>query len=136
MSSKQNDIDATLGRVLRRTRLASGHTRLSLAARCGVTHQQLQKYEAGTNRVSVSRLFVLSGALGVSPLEFISQVQELIELGDRDAVETEWERLRSAKPEYCRKIIARLETIHDRAVLQSVLNLLAALDQNEERVER
>ncbi|EAQ26472.1 helix-turn-helix domain-containing protein [Roseovarius sp. 217] len=136
MCSKQNDIDVIVGRVLRRTRLASGHTMTSLAAQCGVTHQQLQKYESGSNRVSVSRLFILSNALGIPPAELIDQVQELLGRDRSDPVDSAWHRLQFAKPEHCRKIISGLASVRDTEVLQSVLNLLAVLDQNEGRVER
>jgi transcriptional regulator with XRE-family HTH domain len=37
-----------------------------LAACIGISYQQLQKYETGTNHVSVERLYHLSLALGVS----------------------------------------------------------------------
>jgi len=37
-----------------------------LAELLGVTFQQIQKYEKGVNRVAASRLFELSGALGVA----------------------------------------------------------------------
>jgi transcriptional regulator with XRE-family HTH domain len=136
MSSKQKDIDAIVGCVLRKARLASGNTMASLAAHCGVTHQQLQKYESGTNRVSVSRLFVLSGALGVTPAVLIAQVQELVKIDKSEPVDTEWDRLQFAKPEHCRKVISGLASIRDTDVLQSVLNLLAALGQDEGRMER
>jgi transcriptional regulator with XRE-family HTH domain len=49
---------------LRRTLL--GMTQTGLGDAIGLTFQQVQKYERGTNRISASRLFDLSGVLGVS----------------------------------------------------------------------
>ena len=46
-----------------------GLTLQTLAKAVGVTYQQLQKYERGVNRISASRLFILSGALDV-PVSF------------------------------------------------------------------
>ncbi len=41
-----------------------------LADAAGVTYQQIQKYETGTNRVPASRLAVLARILGVEPGRF------------------------------------------------------------------
>lgn len=41
-----------------------------LADAAGVTYQQIQKYETGTNRVPASRLAVLARILGVDPGRF------------------------------------------------------------------
>lgn len=135
MCSKQNGIDITMGRILRHTRLASGLTLMSLADKCGVTYQQLQKYETGTNRISVSRLFLLSRALGVTPAEMIANVQERVDSGEGKIVNAEQEPLQFAKPEYCRKIIADLAFIDNTDVLQSVINLLKVLHQDNEHPE-
>ena len=52
---------------LRRTLLGLNQTTLGKAI--GVSFQQLQKYERGVNRISASRLFILSRALEV-PVSF------------------------------------------------------------------
>jgi transcriptional regulator with XRE-family HTH domain len=52
------------------------HLRLSqseLAERIGVTFQQVQKYENGTNRISVGRLTRIAKALDVSPTFFFAR---------------------------------------------------------------
>lgn len=133
MHSKRHDIDAIMGRVLRQARLASGHTLASMAAHCGVTQQQVQKYETGINRVSISRLFILSRVLGVTPADLIAQVQDLSGPAMESPEETEWERLQFAKPDYCRKIISGLASIRDTEVLQSVVHLLAVLEPDDGR---
>ncbi len=125
-----------MGIVLRRTRLESSHTLVSLSEQCGVTYQQLQKYESGVNRVSISRLFVLSGALGASPTELIAEVQELIEAEKGDDVDSAWDHLQCERPEYYRRIISGLAAIDNREVLMSVVNLLDVLDKGAGRVER
>lgn len=61
------EIDVALGERLAARRAALGLTRLQVAAAAGVSVQQLQKYEAGTNRVSASRLVALGEALSLSP---------------------------------------------------------------------
>ena len=49
-------IDIQVGENLRRFRLAECMTLAELAGELGISHQQLQKYETGTNRLSASML--------------------------------------------------------------------------------
>lgn len=62
-------VDLTLGRRIRAARKESGVTQTAMAEACGVTFQQIQKYEAGKNRVSMSRLTLIAKAVG-KPMEF------------------------------------------------------------------
>ncbi len=57
-------IDRSIGKKIYYLRLAKGLSRQQLAEKIGVTHQQLQKYEKGINRISVSRLTLIAQALG------------------------------------------------------------------------
>ena len=60
-------VDIHVGKRLISRRLELGLSQQYIAGRTGVTFQQVQKYEAGTNRISASRLFAFAGILGVSP---------------------------------------------------------------------
>lgn len=56
-------IDAHVGQVIRLRRRIHGTSQAQLAQACGVTFQQVQKYERGQNRVSASMLAKISLAL-------------------------------------------------------------------------
>lgn len=58
------EVDQFVGEKIYSLRLAKGLSRQQLAEVIGVTHQQLQKYEKGTNRISVGRLVLIAKALG------------------------------------------------------------------------
>jgi len=58
-----NEVDKHVGGKILSQRLAYGLSRSQLAKKLDVTQQQLQKYEKGTNRISVSRLVVIAKAL-------------------------------------------------------------------------
>jgi len=63
MAKKHNLIDKLdkfIGDRLYITRVSQGLTRQSLAKEIGVSHQQLLKYEKGTNRISAGRLLLIS----------------------------------------------------------------------------
>ena len=62
-------IDAHVGARLRQRRTLLGMNQTTLGDALGVSFQQVQKYENGTNRISASRLFDLSQFLDV-PVEF------------------------------------------------------------------
>ncbi len=64
---KAGDFDHRIAAVIREARLAAGLTQADLGQLLGVTFQQVQKYEKGTNRVPASAYPVLIGALGLSP---------------------------------------------------------------------
>ena len=58
-----NMVDAYIGQRIRLRRNIMAITQKDLAQRCGVTFQQIQKYETSGNRISVSRLFQIATAL-------------------------------------------------------------------------
>ena len=56
-------IDNYIGMKIHELRISMGFSRQQLASQIGVTHQQLQKYEKGTNRISAGRLAAIAKAL-------------------------------------------------------------------------
>jgi transcriptional regulator with XRE-family HTH domain len=62
------DIDKKVGENLCKLRLWRGISQEKLAEAVGVTFQQIQKYEKGRNRISVSRLWQFSKILKI-PVE-------------------------------------------------------------------
>ncbi|BFD46564.1 MULTISPECIES: helix-turn-helix domain-containing protein [unclassified Candidatus Tisiphia] len=56
-------VDQFIGGKIYSLRLAKGLSRQQLAEVIEVTHQQLQKYEKGINRISIGRLVLIAKAL-------------------------------------------------------------------------
>jgi len=63
-------VDVQVGARVRWARQQAGLSLATLAARVGVAFQQLQKYEAGANRISASMLYELAVALKVPVATF------------------------------------------------------------------
>jgi transcriptional regulator with XRE-family HTH domain len=61
---KPDPIDVHVGMRIRLMRTAQRMSQEKLAEHCGITFQQVQKYEKGTNRIGSSRLVQISKALG------------------------------------------------------------------------
>ncbi len=66
MKKAPNDIDRHVGGRVRMRRMLIGMSQEKLADALGLTFQQVQKYEKGTNRISASRLQHIAGTLGVT----------------------------------------------------------------------
>lgn len=62
-------VDEHIGQRMQLRRVMMGLSQKDLAKICGVTFQQIQKYETAGNRISASRLFELSTALE-TPVSF------------------------------------------------------------------
>lgn len=58
-------VDVYAGQRLRTRRLLLGMSQGELADRAGITFQQVQKYERGINRISLSRLYELAQILEI-----------------------------------------------------------------------
>ena len=65
-------VDQHIGQRVQLRRIMMGLSQKDLAKICGVTFQQIQKYEAAGNRISASRLFELSRAME-TPISFFFQ---------------------------------------------------------------
>jgi transcriptional regulator with XRE-family HTH domain len=63
-------VDTHVGQKIRARRMFLRMSQTDLADTAGITFQQIQKYERGTNRVGASRLQQFSQALGVPPSYF------------------------------------------------------------------
>jgi transcriptional regulator with XRE-family HTH domain len=60
-----NSADIELGESIRAHRLIAGMSQSDLAGRLGVSFQQVQKYEKGTNRVGAGRLPQIAEVFGI-----------------------------------------------------------------------
>ena len=72
--TNSHPVDVHVGERVRITRLAARLSQTALADAVGVSFQQVQKYEKGTNRISASRLFQFAEILGVDVAHFFHGV--------------------------------------------------------------
>jgi transcriptional regulator with XRE-family HTH domain len=121
MTNKQpHSIDRLVGWRVRLFRTSQGLSQSRLAEDLGITFQQVQKYENGTNRISASRLFEISRLLGVSVTELYAGAEEAGIGSIKDDVDT--------RPSVLdHKIIRALSRIGDDHVKRKVLALIDTL---------
>ena len=70
MKKTPNPIDRHVGSRVRMRRILLGMSQEKLGEALGLTFQQVQKYEKGTNRIGASRLQQISTTLNVPPAFF------------------------------------------------------------------
>ena len=68
-------VDIHVGQRLRQRRLFLGHSQSAVAEAVGIRFQQVQKYEAGTNRISASRLWQFADFLDVPVSHFFDGLE-------------------------------------------------------------
>ena len=76
MKANPHSVDIYVGQRVRARRMALGMSQETLAHHCGITFQQIQKYEKGANRISASRLHDLGRALAVRAAWFLEGLPE------------------------------------------------------------
>jgi transcriptional regulator with XRE-family HTH domain len=111
----EDDFYRELGRNLRVVRSAAGKSQGEIAAHLGVTFQQVQKYENGTNRIPVDSLVKLAAYLEVPLLQLIAP-------SDRDSEFQTLAEQFGAKE--FRALIKAWGIIKDRPLRAALLNLV------------
>lgn len=74
MKKAPNPIDQHVGGRVRMRRMLLGMSQEKLGDSLGLTFQQVQKYEKGTNRIGASRLQQISRTLNVAPAFFFEGI--------------------------------------------------------------
>ncbi len=114
--------DAAVGRRIGERRSALGLSQGALAHRLRVSAQQVQKYEAGANRISASRLSDIATALGIAPgALFPERTPAPMVTDDLSAL-----RFMTATAEG-RAVAAAFPLIRDRTLRQAIARLTEAL---------
>jgi transcriptional regulator with XRE-family HTH domain len=87
MTKQPNPIDVLVGKNIRIYRVAQNFSQGKLAAALGITFQQVQKYENGTNRVSSSRIVQIAKFLNVPITRLFEDVsRECVEGSEGDRI--------------------------------------------------
>jgi transcriptional regulator with XRE-family HTH domain len=138
---KSGPLDVLVGARIRTFRVNRGMSQAVLAARTGVTYQQLQKYERGTERVGAGRLSRIAAVLDVSVGEFFESSEAgsfglslpIRSLTEPGALRVLKAYARTASPRVRRCLAKLVESIADRT--PGAKATVARLDQID-RAER
>jgi len=116
-----NQLDLEIGRRLRQSRLVEHLTQAQLAQKVGISFQQLQKYENGANRISASRLWSVSQALGLPITYFYEGLDNGQAAGSDNAAVT------GSLPDHTIRVARTLNDLSDGEVKNKLFELIRAL---------
>lgn len=118
-----NHLDTEIGQRLRQARLVENMTQDDLAKKLGISFQQVQKYENGTNRVSSSRLWAVSRVLGLPITYFYDNLDDT---HISEAVDTSEERL----PDSAIRVARMLNEMPDCDVKDKIFSLIKVVSKS------
>lgn len=132
MPKAPNPIDKFVGGRVRMQRLLAGLSQERLGDQLGITFQQIQKYEKGSNRISASRLQQLSRILGVDVAFFfegapLSNGADAPGFADNGQANYVTEFVSSSEGLQLTRAFMRIQ---DPAVRRRVIDLVEALSEN------
>jgi transcriptional regulator with XRE-family HTH domain len=104
-------VDVHVGRKLKQIRTLRRFSQTDVATRLGLSFQQVQKYEIGSNRIAASRLFELAQIFEIQPSYFFEGLDD----EDRPALRT-----RDAGLE----IVTALAAIRDETVKTRIVTFI------------
>ncbi|MCB9957498.1 MAG: helix-turn-helix transcriptional regulator [Rhodospirillaceae bacterium] len=126
-------VDMHVGNRLRQRRTLLGMSQERLAEAFGVSFQQIQKYERGANRISASRLHLLTRILDVPVTYFFDGLPASAEPYDTIVAESdEPERMTTRET---LELVRAYYRIADPAVRQRLIDLTRALSREVAALE-
>ena len=118
--SRIGAVDIHVGRRVKMARLAAGISQEKLAHALGVSFQQVQKYENGTNRIGPGRLHAIAKMLNL-PVPFFFEGVDKTRQGGRDILGAAESALSTKEGV---RIAIALSRIHSPELRRRVANLL------------
>ena len=95
-----------------------------LAEKIGVTFQQIQKYEAGTDSLSASKIYNICNALGISVDYLFEKYNEVTELKFSSALE-DFNKNTSSRE--LLEIMKSFKCIKDKVIRKRIIELIHSL---------
>jgi transcriptional regulator with XRE-family HTH domain len=111
-------VDVHVGGRVRMRRTLLGMTQTDVGNVLGLTFQQIQKNEAGMNRIGASRVYALSRILSVPVEYFFEGLEEEAPARPADNMMTKFETL---------KLVRAFDRISDQAVRDAILRFTKAM---------
>ena len=127
--SSPHPVDVHVGRRVAEKRLALGYNQSDLGRALGLTFQQVQKYEKGTNRVSASKLWLIAQFFKVDLAYFFDGLS-----GDGSKTDTDEPDETAAPPTRqsmeINGLVPRLDLPQQKLVLELVRSMSAKVPAN------
>ncbi|MCZ7497352.1 helix-turn-helix transcriptional regulator [Agrobacterium tumefaciens] len=126
-----NPIDIEVGARIRVRRRILGMSQSMLADALGVTFQQVQKYEKGTNRVGASRLQNVATVLGVPVSSFFDRQVDSTGVGLRPEGGNDSELLSFLETNEARELNIAFARITGQTLRKRLVSLVKAIGETD-----
>lgn len=120
---KATRFDAHIGNRIRQRRMLAGLSQDKLADQLGLTFQQVQKYEKGTNRIGAGRLWEVSLILGVPVGYFYEGLDAPLEM-DKDTRSGEQDVYAVRDAKVAHDAVLRVQDVRHRKALIAMAEAL------------
>ncbi len=119
-----HSVDKYVGSRVRRQRMAIGISQTKLGKALGVSFQQVQKYEKGSNRISASKLLAASHLLE-QPVSYFFDGAEEVGGREKSLAPDDQQVLMESREVY--EVIRNYSQISDKLVRQRIRKLISSL---------
>lgn len=131
MNSSPHLVDIYVGARLRARRTLLGMTQENLGEAVGLTFQQIQKYERGTNRIVASRLYEFAKVLNVAVSYFFDGFESAESLSGVKEDKADYE-MEPILTRVSIELIRKYSTISDPAKKKLIHDLVKTLSLQED----
>lgn len=129
LANKPHPVDEVVGRRIRLRRKERGLSQAYLAERLGLTFQQVQKYERGSNRISASKLWQVARVLDVPVSSLFPGYEEASTGASRLGVNIAVEELMADT--HGRVVAEAFPAIRQPRIRRALVNLLRDLSRDD-----
>ncbi len=124
-----NAIDIHVGERLRRLRSLKNITQQALGEALGISFQQVQKYEKGTNRISASKMFEIMQMFGSSADYFFNGLhKENLQVDGFDEAPTPKYKIECDSAD---ELLAAFNAIGNAAMRKQILELVKVIADDQ-----
>jgi len=124
--ANSHSVDKAIGGRLKLHRQRANFSQTALGKHLGVSFQQVQKYENGTNRISAASLMKIARFLNISIADLLSPKDQP---GKKNAASTRGDVARFAKSAEGRSLMEGFLAIGDPVLRRHIAGLVKALGQ-------
>ena len=126
------DFDIEIGRRIRLQRTLHSVTQTELAGAIGITFQQIQKYENGSNRVSAGKLFQIARFLDVPVTEFFDGLDTESSRNSESAAAPAYRQLLTfVTSAYGERLYRAFAQIRKKETQRTLLRMVESLSEEE-----
>jgi transcriptional regulator with XRE-family HTH domain len=126
----KKDVDSHVGKRLRQRRTMMGLSQEAVAKAVGITFQQVQKYEKGTNAMNANRLYEFARFMGVPVAYFFEGLEASSQAGGFAEEGEKFEHKRVSDRESL-EMMKAFKRISEQSIRKRLADLVRAVADNQ-----